>query len=101
MFTTGLSTQQVSSLIQSKLAALRKALSDVEDLHAWSSGITATDMSAAAGLSTADASTAMAAIADAAALKELYDTGLPPGTYPQPSSAYPYGASQRQVIGPQ
>ena len=40
-------------------------------------------------------------IACANALAQLYSTGLPPASYPQPPSAYVYGASQRQVIGPQ
>jgi hypothetical protein len=49
-------------------------------------------MQAAAGLS---------AVADAHAEAILHSTGLPPDTYPQPASSYPYAASQSQVIGPQ
>lgn len=101
MFSTGLSTQQVNALVQSKLFALRKALEDVHDLQQWSAGVTLTDMETATGLSATDAGTLKSAIADASALGDYYDTGLPPGTYPQPASAYVYGASQRQVIGPQ
>jgi hypothetical protein len=101
MFSTGLSTQQVNALIQSKLYALRKALEDVQDLQMWAAGISLADVETATGLTEADATTVKSAIADASALGDYYNTGLPPATYPQPSSAYPYGQSQRAVIGPQ
>lgn len=99
--TTGLSPAQVQSLIQSKLLAHRNALNDLADLYRWSSGLTQADMETAAGVSAADALTYLSAISDGNAEASTHFTGLPPGTYPQPSSAYVYGATQAQVIGPQ
>lgn len=100
MFNTGLSTQQVNALIQSKLFALRQALGDIQDLQKWAAGLTLTDMETATGLSAADAGTVKSAIADGSALGDLYAVGQPPSSYPQAASAYAYGNSQRQVIGP-
>jgi hypothetical protein len=99
--TTGLSTAQVQSLIQQKLIALRDALADITELHTWTSGLATSDMETAAGLSAADAQTYLSACADAAAVAGIYSTGLPPGSYPQPASAYVYAATSAQVIGPQ
>lgn len=100
MFTAGIDEAQVLSLVQGKLVTLRNALEAVADLHGWSSGIAASDL-VSLGFSQADANTLLAAIADANAVAQIYSTGLPPSTYPQPGSAYVYAASQRQVIGPQ
>jgi len=86
--------------VQQRLIALRAALDAVADLHQWAAGIAAADLEAV-GVSATDAPVILSAIADAAALESIYSTGLPPGTYPQPASAYVYAASQRQVIGPQ
>lgn len=99
-FTTGMSSGQILANVQQRLLNLRRALEDAADLEAWSSGITAADMATVTGLDDADTATFQSAIADAAALASMYDTGLPPGSYPQPASAYVYGASQRMVIGP-
>jgi hypothetical protein len=86
--------------IQQKLIAHRKALADLADLFAWSSGITAADLTGV-GVSPDDAPVILSAIADAHAEYLLHTTGLPPATYPQPPQTYVYGASQTQVIGPQ
>lgn len=85
---------------QGKLISLRKALEDCHDLFRWSSGTALTDLEAI-GFNASDAQTVLTAIADANALYVLYNTGLPPSTYPQPSSSYQYAASQSLVIGPQ
>lgn len=100
MFTTGLTQAQVLASIQGKLVNLRNALDAVKDLYGWASGISAADL-VALGFSTADAPTLLSAMADANALAQIYETGLPPSTYPQPPSAYVYAATQRQVTGPQ
>jgi hypothetical protein len=103
MFTTGLSQAQVLASIQAKLINLRNAMNDAENLYTWSSGIAATDLENI-GFSPNDAVALLSAIADAHALAQIYSTGQPPGVgfggYPQASSAYPYAASQSQVIGP-
>lgn len=99
--TTGLSQAQVQALIIAKLLAHRNALDAIMDLYRWTSGLAASDLATAAGLSTADANAYLAAVADANAEASLHFNGLPPGTYPQPPVSYPYGASQAQVTGPQ
>lgn len=101
MFATGINTQQVVARIQAKLMTLRNSLEDARDLQKWAAAVTQEDIEMAAGLSAEDAATLLSAIADASALADFYDTGLPPSTYPQPASAYVYGQSQRAVIGPQ
>lgn len=100
MFNLGLTQAQLLGLVQQPLQQLKTALEAVSDLGAWSAAISAADLETTYGFSAADAAALQSAIADAAALARFYDTGLPPASYPQPSSAYIYGASQRQVIGP-
>jgi len=95
-----LSAGIIAGNAQQRLVALRSALESVADLYAWSAGVAPADLEGA-GFNAADAATLQSAIADANALAQIYATGLPPSTYPQPSSAYVYAASQRQVIGPQ
>ena len=86
--------------IQQKLMAHRKALDELADLYAWSSGIAAADL-VAVGVSSTDAPVLLSAIADAHAESVIHNTGQAPGTYPQVTGTpYPYGASQNQVIGP-
>lgn len=105
----GTSSQAIVSQVTQTLTAIRSAMDAARDLHAWSSGIADTDLTAAPpdgpGMALADADALLSACADAYALACYYgdgsDTdGLPPGSYPQPPSAYAYGASQRRVIGP-
>jgi hypothetical protein len=91
---------QVAANIVSRLASLRNALQEVQNLYAWSSGTTAADFETYSGYSTEDGPSVQAAIADANALAEIYLTGLPPSTYPQPASAYVYETTQAAVIGP-
>jgi hypothetical protein len=98
---TQMTPAQVATNIQQRLLALRAALEGVEDLYGWTSGLTAADLAAASGYSEDDAPAVLSAVADANALAQIANTGLPPSTYPQPSTAYVYAASQRQVIGPQ
>jgi len=96
----GGNTQQVIIYqSQAKLAALRNALDDVVNFYLWLTAYANSDL-VAAGFSSADASALLAAFADGNALCQIYRTGLPPGTYPQPPSAYVYAASQRTIIGP-
>jgi len=99
MFTSGVTQAQILATTQARLVQLRNALEGAADLQGWASGIAATDLEAL-NFTAADAAALLSAIADAGALASIYNTGLPPGTYPQPASAYVYGASQRNVIGP-
>ena len=96
----GSTAASIITVTRQKLLALRTALEGVADLYIWSSGLSAADLEAV-GFSAGDAATLQSALADADAIAQIYQTGLPPSTYPQPSSAYVYGASQRQVIGAQ
>ena len=95
-----LTEAQINQLITQKLIALRDAMDAVRDLYVWTSGLANADL-VAAGFASSDAGDILAACSDANALAQIYETGLPPGSYPQPSSAYVYGASQAVVIGPQ
>lgn len=101
MFDTGLSQAQVLSSIQAKLQSHRDSLYEIAKMYAWSSGLSGTDMESATGVPAGQGATLLSAIADAHAEYLTHTTGLPPGTYPQPASAYIYAASQTQVIGPQ
>ena len=96
----GITQAQIAQQAQAEFIALREALAAVADFYAWISGVAAADLEAL-GFSDADAGSLASAAADANALAQIYSTGLPPGSYPQPASAYVYAASQRQIIGPQ
>jgi hypothetical protein len=96
---SGLTEQGITSRSVNVLSNLRDALTQAADLQAWMAGIAVSDL-VALGFSTTDANAVKSACADGEALFEYYQNGKPPGTYPQPASAYVYGASQRQVIGP-
>jgi hypothetical protein len=94
-------------LIQQAVLALtqfRNGINAVEDAYKWSSGVSEADLMAqppdGLGMSQANADALLSALADAHAVAEYFNTGLPPGTYPQPPSGYVYGASVRRVIGP-
>lgn len=96
-----LSANQVMSLVQDALIRHRKALKDINDLYAWTSGVSAADLEALPGnLSAADANALLSAVADAHAEFLIHTTGQPPGTYPQAGSAYIYANSQTAVVGP-
>lgn len=106
MINTGLTQAEVTNLIQSRLIAARNALRDIAELYKWTSGITATDLSTASTYSSTDATTVLSAIADMNAVETIVNTGAPGAAYPQltvPSgqTAYIFGQSMRQVIGPQ
>jgi hypothetical protein len=101
MYVTGISQTQCLSTIQGQLKALRDALHTIEELYAWSSGLSQADMEAATGNSPADALVTMSAIADAFAIRQIYNTGQAPANYPQVVNPYPFANSQREVIGPQ
>ena len=101
---TGLSPAQVQTLIQTRLVNLRTAINSIVDLYRWTSGLSATDLATAAGLSQGDAAVYLSAVADANAEAQIHYTGQAPGTYPQVPAVpgpYVYSASQAQVIGPQ
>jgi hypothetical protein len=85
--------------VQSRLVTLRNALDAATQLQGWASGVAVTDLEGI-GFTASDAQALLSAIADANALAQIYLTGLPPSTYPQPASAYVYAASQRAIIGP-
>lgn len=90
----------VNQLVTQKLSALRAALDDVADLYQWTSGLVDTDLTGI-GFASADADDILSAVADANGLAQIGATGLPPGSYPQPASAYVYEASWARIIGPQ
>lgn len=95
----GVTQAFVTNNAQSALSQLRAALERCNDVHLWLAAYASADL-VALGFSSADATAILSALADAAALASIYNTGQPPGTYPQAASAYVYGNSQRSVIGP-
>jgi hypothetical protein len=100
MFTgSTLNAGVIAGTVQQKLKAHRAALNDLNDLYAWSSGISAADLEGA-GFTAADAQELLSALNDAHAEYVLHNTGQPPAAYPQAASSYMYAASQNQVIGP-
>jgi hypothetical protein len=100
MFASQETLQSIATNAITKLKNLRDALEGVNDFNEWLVTQTEAQLTAL-GFSATDYSELTSALADANALYQFYDTGLPPSTYPQPASAYVYGASQRIVIGPQ
>lgn len=100
-FPAGITEAYVVNNAQTKLAALRDALGDVVNFYDWLSAYAAADLEAApVSMDSVSASALFSAFADANALAQIYLTGLPPSSYPQPASAYVYAASQRVIIGP-
>lgn len=98
---SNMTPQQIIGRAAQALVNHRQALQVLNDLYAWTSGITPADLTAAPiGMPAADAQALLTAIADARAEYLIHTTGLPPGTYPQPGSAYVYAASQNALIGP-
>lgn len=100
-FPAGITEQYIVNNAQAKLRALRQAIHDVQDFYSWLSGLAAADIEAAPiSMDTPSAVALFSAMADANAIGQIYLTGLPPGTYPQPASAYIYASSQRVIMGP-
>lgn len=100
-FPAGITEAYIVNNAQSKLAALRDALTQRSQFYAWLSAYTASDLEAAPiNMDATSANAILAAFADANALNQIYATGQPPASYPQAASAYPYASSQRVVIGP-
>jgi hypothetical protein len=98
---TAITYSSILNNAQAKLSALRDALQACDNFNTWLVQNAAADLQAAPlNAPSADASAIFSAFADAHALMLIYNTGLPPGSYPQPSSAYVYGTSQRALIGP-
>jgi hypothetical protein len=100
-FPAGITQAYIVNNAQAKLATLRNALEDVENFYQWLITNAQTDIEAAPiSMDTASTNALFTAFADANAIYQIYSTGLPPGTYPQPTSAYTYATSQRVIIGP-
>jgi hypothetical protein len=98
---SALNSGQINQRVVAILLNVRVALQQAADLQGWAAGVSLADLEAS-GFSPADSAALLSAIADAGAVAQFYNTGLPPSTYPQPAGApYVYAASQRQVIGPQ
>jgi hypothetical protein len=98
---SGLSAAQLNNTAALIFRNLRKALTEAAELYSWTSGLSSAELVTAGFSGTGAADMYLSAAADGHALYLIHTTGLPPGSYPQPSSAYVYAASQNQVIGPQ
>jgi|SRR5215469_4695797 len=94
-------TAEIESTVQNALTAMRDALAHVQQIQVWLSAHAQSDFTAAPlSMPAADVAAIFSAVADASAVAQIFQTGLPPGTYPQPSSAYVYENSAYAVIGP-
>lgn len=82
------------------MLTLRETFQEIADLQAWMIAQSTSDLEGL-GFSASDLSMLQSALADANAMAQIYTTGLPPSTYPQPASAYVYANSMREIIGPQ
>jgi hypothetical protein len=91
----------IISQVQQALLQIRKATELGLELYGWSSAIALSDLTAAPpngpGMPLADAQAILSACADAYGYSMLYSTGTDPRN---PGAGYPYGASQKIVIGP-
>jgi hypothetical protein len=101
-FPAGITEQYIVNNAQAKLAALRDALVECEEFYKdVVAPYAVTDLEAAPiSMDSVSATAIFSAFADANAMYQIYMTGLPPGTYPQPASAYVYANSSNVVIGP-
>jgi hypothetical protein len=97
LFATGLTQGQITANAQQVFKNLRDALECCQDLYAWLSAQSTDDLEGL-GYAAADVATLQAAAADANAVASLYNGVALPSSYTLP---YDFGASQRQVIGPQ
>jgi hypothetical protein len=97
---TGQTPEQILGTVQFKLRTLRAALHDVQDAEGWAAGIVPADL-VTDTFTEAQAEALLSALADANALAQIYTTGKPPSSYPQPTGTpYVYANSQQAVIGP-
>jgi hypothetical protein len=104
MITDNVTPTQFIQMATERLLALQRALKGVEEFQTYLAGISSADLQATGtsglSLSEAYANGVKSAFADADAVRQFWETGLPPGTYPQPPSAYVYQASAAPIIGP-
>lgn len=104
MFTDNVTAAGLIAQAQRELSALAAALTAIQHTQQWLSGLSLTDLEGTApnglGLSAGYAQALKSAYADADALRQIYQAGQPPSTYPQAATAYVYETSQAPVIGP-
>ena len=91
---------QLTGTVVADLLELRTVLGRLRERFRWTSSVALADIEGL-GIDPVTAQSILTAVADANAFAQLYDTGMPPAAYPQPPTAYVYGASQRALIGPQ
>lgn len=97
-FPAGITESNVTTNAQARLMALRLALEEAENYHAWLSAYAAADLEAAPlSMDAASATALLSAFADAHELYVLF-TGGGLGTYTLP---YNFSASIDAIIGPQ
>lgn len=85
------------TLISQKLAALRAACEDVEDVYQWLSAYTLSDLEASPlAWDPDDAQAILNALADA---HDFYQTGLGTTGFPTATPPYNFFASMRMITG--
>jgi hypothetical protein len=104
VITDNITPVQLIAMAAQRLWEFHQALKGIEELQSLLAGISVADLQATGsgglGLSQQYAQGVKSAFADADAVRQIWETGLPPGTYPQPASAYPYSASAYPIMGP-
>jgi hypothetical protein len=86
-----------ATLISQKLAALRDAFEDIEDVYQWMSAYTLSDLEAPPlAMDPDDAQAILNALADA---HDLYQTGLGTTGFPTATPPYNFFASMRMITG--
>jgi len=108
VFTTGLNPQSLTNQVQQTLGALRNAIDAVDELYAWSSGVSEQELidlgfatSPGDDTTSPDALAILSACADANAIAVIYRTGQAPESYPQVTGdPYVFAESIARVLGP-
>jgi hypothetical protein len=96
---SNMTSSQIMSIIQEGLGAHRAALERLQEIYAWTSSITAADLTGAPlNMPAADANAILAAVADAHGEYLIHTAGSDPNHPIAPP--YVYAASQTAVLGP-
>jgi hypothetical protein len=95
---------QVILRAQDIYTRLRTVLHDIDDHYGWLSAQSDGDLGQGSegslGFTPQQIGTLRGAAADANAVAQIIRGALPPSTYPQPASGYPYLTNMKEITGP-
>lgn len=104
MFDGLTSGPQVLHRAQDIYTRLRTVLHDIDDHYAWLSAQGDSDLGTGGegslGFTAEQIATLRGAAADANAVTLIIRGQLPPSTYPQPASGFPYLVNMKEITGP-